>query len=444
MLIKKIFITLILVLTSCVNSKISSQKTFINIEKNIDKSLYNGAEIFLVEDNSLPIISFNLKFKNISTSYDPKDKEGLAHLTSMLMLEDAGIYTSNEIKKKFEQMGTIISFEQDLDNIYLKITCLKLKAKETFELINILFNQPKLKQEAIDIAKDKLINIVNYRNSDPSSIADNEWMKIIFNHHSYSKEANISKNTINSITRKNIEQFIKNNFSYSNLTIYIVGDINKDKAYDLFNLLNLPKNNVKLEDGENSALFKAIRTQYIIDKKFPQASIVFGQKWDFNKNDYYKAKILNYILGGRGLQSRLMQSLREEKGLTYGVHTNIEKYNLANIWQGNVAVNNKNVFEAINLIKEEIKQLKLSSISQIELDNAKTNLINTFILKLDKNSNIANILTSANLEESNTDFFKTRTENISKITLNEINDFANTVLDDTKVIFSIVGDKDLM
>ena len=122
----------------------------------------------------------------------------------------------------------------------------------------------------------------------------------------------------------------------------------------------------------------------------PQSVAVFGLGAMPRKDpDFIPAFVLNQILGGGGFASKLMEEVREKRGLAYSVYTYVYPYQHASIFSGGVATRNEAMGQSIDVIRDELKKMADNGPSQKDLDNAKNYLIGSYPLRFDTNSKIA-------------------------------------------------------
>ena len=132
-----------------------------------------------------------------------------------------------------------------------------------------------------------------------------------------------------------------------------VGDITADELGRLLDDLlgGLPATGAPMPPRAEFALTGGVT---VIDLATPQSVVIFGQSGIRRDDpDFFAAYLLNQILGGSGFAARLMEEVREKRGLTYGISTYLVPKDLAETWQGSFASANEKVAEAIAVIREE-------------------------------------------------------------------------------------------
>ncbi len=122
-------------------------------------------------------------------------------------------------------------------------------------------------------------------------------------------------------------------------------------------------------------------TREIIEMEVPQSVAQFGHRAFSRKDDdFIAAYILNYIIGGGGFSSRLMEEVREKRGLAYSVHSNLFPYQHGAVFVGNVATKNERVGQSLEVIEGELRRLAEEGPSSEELAGAQSYLTGAYAL----------------------------------------------------------------
>src|SRR5581483_7770333 len=128
-------------------------------------------------------------------------------------------------------------------------------------------------------------------------------------------------------------------------------------------------------------------TLLVVNMPIPQSVVVFGEGGIKRDDpDWYAALVMNEILAGGGLTSRLSEEIREKRGLAYGVGAGLSPLRHAGILYGRVATRNDRVGDTIEILRAEWGRFRDDGPTQAELDGAKKYLIGSFPLSLDSTS----------------------------------------------------------
>ena len=155
--------------------------------------------------------------------------------------------------------------------------------------------------------------------------------------------------------------------------------------------------------------------------------------------DFFAAYVLNQIIGAGGFSSRLMDEVREKRGLTYGIYSYLVPKDLAETWQGSFASANEKVAEAISVTREQWARAATGEVSDQELADAKTYLTGAYPLRFDGNGQIAGILTGMQLNGMPIDYINTRNDQVNAVTRADVARVAQRLLDAEALRFVVVG-----
>jgi zinc protease len=173
----------------------------------------------------------------------------------------------------------------------------------------------------------------------------------------------------------------------------------------------------------------------------PQSVVHFGFQGLKRKDpDFIPAYILNYVVGGGGFSSKLMQEVREKRGLAYSVYTYLYPLDYVGVFAGGVATENKSVGQSLDLIKEELDRAAKEGLTEKELRTAKDYLIGSFALRFDTSSKIAAQLLAIQLDDLGIDYIDRRNGEIEAVTVGDIKRVARRLMEPKNLIVTVVGE----
>ena len=178
----------------------------------------------------------------------------------------------------------------------------------------------------------------------------------------------------------------------------------------------------------------------IVDLPQPQSLVTFAAPAMKREDpDFYTAVVLNYTFGGGGFESRLMKDLRVEKGLTYGVYTQVSSQDKIQLWSGGGQTKNESAGEFIAGVKANMETMVADGMTEEELANAKAYLTGSYPLGFDSNAKIAARMMGVRLDELPVDFFDKRNAMVEAVTLEDVNRVAAEYLSPDNFTFVVVG-----
>jgi zinc protease len=357
-----------------------------------------------------------------------------------MMDEGAGDLDATAFQKRAEEIAARISFDDAKDSLYGSFETLTENRAAAVALLKLALNQPRFDQVAIDRVRGQLLSGLAFAARDPNRVASEHWFKTAFPDHPYGRPANGTEASLKAITRDDLDGYRKRVFARDTLRVVLVGDISAADASamldDLFGGLPAKATLTPVP----SATFAAKGKIAVVDMPVPQSVATFGSIALARKDpEFMPAFVLNHILGGGGFSSRLMEQVREKRGLAYSVYSYLQPYHRTSLFLGGVATKNEEMAQSIDVIKEQMNDLAAKGPSQTELDNAKAFLIGSFPLRFDTNAKIANQLLYFLQEDFGIDYVDRRNAEVQAVTLDDVRKVAKRLLDTDGLFVTVVG-----
>jgi zinc protease len=179
---------------------------------------------------------------------------------------------------------------------------------------------------------------------------------------------------------------------------------------------------------------------HILPMNIPQPAVAFGQVGLLrNDHDFLAGLIANYILGGAGSGSRLTRELRERRGLTYDVTTDLVPYRRAGLVLGTISTRRDAVREAILLVRETMRRFAAEGPTEQELADAKLYLNGSFPLSFTSNAGIAAQLNTFQQLGLPLDYVDHRADLINAVTMADVRRVAHQLFDPARLTVVVAG-----
>jgi zinc protease len=397
-----------------------------------------GLSAWVLEEPAIPFTALNIMFSG-GAALDPPDKRGAAFMMTGLLEEGAGDLDSQAFAAKLEALSASFSFDVGDDTLSISVRVLTENRAEALALLKTALMQPRFDPDAVERVRQQVLSILASDAQDPTDTAQRVWAEQAFGDHAYGTAYQGTESSIAELTRADLLAAHQNLLVRDTLSVSAVGDITaEDLGPILDNLVgDLPAGSA-LETTPVKLDIPAGLT--VVDIPTPQSVAFFGHKGiDRAHPDFFAAFILNTILGGRGIESRLTAEVREKRGLTYGISTVLISKDQANVMLGQVASANDRIGAAIEVIRDEWSKLARDGVTAEELQAAQTYLTGAYPLRFDGNSQIAQILVGMQRQGLALDYINTRNAKINAVTLSEINHVAAQLLKPEALNFVVVG-----
>lgn len=428
-------------LLCCFNVLIFNLTEVYSFEPEIKKQRFeNGLTLLHVERHELPLVSINLLIR-AGSRHEPSDKAGLASLAADMLLEGTKTMKAEELSEIIEFYGASISVSADYDYTIISLSVLKKDLQELFKVFKEIIFSPVFPDEELKKKKSILTTSLIKKEQEPSYIAMKTLRRELFRDHPYSRPVEGYPDTIKTIKRKDLIDFYKNFYRPDGSILVIAGDISEKEIEGLiedFKRWEGPATEAR-QLRQKEVAGQKWSGPVIINRDLTQANILYGLPGISRRDpDYYAASVLNYILGGGGFSSRLVQRIRDDMGLAYDVSSYFTVNEEPGLFAIELQTKNTSAMAAIEVIKEEIERITKEPVSDQELEDAKAYLTGSLPRRIDTTKKIADFLTVAEFYGLGDDYLKRYPEYIRAVTKDDIIRVAKRLLS-TEGLFVIVG-----
>lgn len=400
--------------------------------------LPNGLTVLHVERHNLPIITVSLLIK-ASPFNEPLEKAGLANLTAELLTEGTKTRKASEISEEIEFIGASIDSSAESDFTTVNMSVLKKDVDKGFEIFSDILINPVFAEDEIKRKKEMIIGSLRQSEEDPSFVANRTFRKALYGDHPYGRQITGTEDTIKKITREDLVKFHRNYYRPNNSVLSVVGNITDTELKTIIEkyLSKWEPKEIRLKEVRTVTEKK--KEVILIDKDLTQANIIIGHTGIKREDpDYYAVSVMNYILGGGGFSSRLMQSIRDEMGLAYDIHSLFDAKKNGGFFYVTVQTKNKSANTVIEEIMKQINRIKDEPVSDQEIDDAKAYLTGSFPRRFDTNKKIAYILVAIEFYNLGMDFINRYPDQIKSVTKDDIIRVAKRYLDtDNSVLVAV-------
>jgi predicted Zn-dependent peptidase len=393
------------------------------------------------EEKYLPIVSIQLIFKNAGHLSNTKD--GLADMSARLMNEGTSKEGSVGFATKLDAHAVEIGAHVGRESFVIEVSSLKSEFPYAVERLEELLKDPNFTQEALDQIKHQKIGWLTQKKSDFDYIAGSSLRATLFKGSALARPYDGTLESIENMSLEDIQTFISTHLGYNNAIGVVGGDITLDEAQGYLTklLALLPK----VEEKEEKSIQASNKKEVVlIDEDTQQAYIYFGAPFNYSykEKDQYLAKIAEYLLGGAGFGSRLMEEIRVKRGLTYGVYSSFRRTKPVSYLSGYMQTKLSSQDEAKDLIQEVVDTFVKEGITQKELEDTKNFLLGSEPLRTETLSQRLHRAYNDYYYGRPLDFSKDQLKKIESVTLDEVNTFIKAHTELSDITFSIVTKKE--
>ena len=378
-----------------------------------------GIEAWFVQDATVPLIAMEYAFQG-GAAQDPAGKPGVGNLVADLLDEGSGELDSKTFHERLDRRAIELSFQVARDNFRGSLRMLRDNKDEAFELLRTALTSPHFDSTDVERIRSQVLSGLRRETTNPSALAGRKFLELAFPNHPYGRPSNGTLESVPTITVDDLKDYTRRVLAKDTLKVAVVGDVD-------------PATLGKLLDQTFGALpAKAQLTpvpdivatkppeRVLVSLDVPQTVITFGgpgiRRHDPN---FMAAYVVNHILGGGGLSSRLYKEVREKRGLAYSVYDALLWMDHSALFIGNTATRFDRAGETIAAVEQEIRRIAEDGPTQQELDEAKSYINGSQMLALDTSSKLAQAMLQYQLDKMPIDYIEKRSEIVNAVTLDD-------------------------
>jgi zinc protease len=405
--------------------------------------LGNGMVILLMEDHELPLIRGTANIRGGDRNV-PAGKTGLVDiLTASWRTGGTQSKTGDALDDMLEARAARVETAGDEDSTTVTIDVLKGDFDGVFPIFLDVLRNPAFRQDKIDLAKTSENTGISRRNDEPGGILNRELTKLGYGPDSpYAREPEYA--TVAAITRDDLLAFHKRFVVPNNIVFGIAGDFDtaamEKKLRDAFS--SWPR-------GEQAppppTAFAAAKpgVYFVAKSDVTQSNIGLVHPVNVLRNnpDYFPVLVMNNILS-YGFSGRLMNHLRSQQGLTYGVGGGIgAQFDYPGLFEITMATKSGTTLESINSLRKEVSALHTDPFTPDELRLAKEAILNRFVFTMDSKAKVLNQAAILEFYGYPADYFQKYTANVEKVTAEDVARVAKKYVSPDKIAILVVGNE---
>jgi zinc protease len=402
-------------------------------------TLSNGARLIVSEQHALPLVVVQILI-DAGSRRDPRGQEGVARLTADLLTEGTQTRTAPEISRAFDFIGASYSTSADTDYAAVTLTVLRKDFDTGLDLLADLLQHPSFPEAEVGRRREAALARIKASEDDPGQVAERAFVKTLFPDEPYGHEVIGTPEAVRKLTRKEIIAFYTKYYRPEGSIITVVGDVSGPELRDRMERALRDWKRGAVAPFQYPVAAAAHAETVTVDKPITQASIVLGQRGVARDNpDYYALQVMNYILGGGGFSSRLLDNIRTKAGLAYSIASFFTVNKAPGSFQVVMQTKNPSTNDAIQRACSEIERIREEPVGDDELNDAKLYLTGSFPLKLDSNAKIAGFLAQVEFFDLGAEYADTYMQRVNAVTKADVQRVAREYLHPEQMLLAVVS-----
>ena len=400
----------------------------------------NGAKVLFVPATEIPMLDVRIVFD--AGSARDAGISGLAVLTNGLLTEGAAGKSAKQIAEKFESVGAQIEYEaaraMELGGVRSLTESRYLSA--AIEGLKQVLTQPDFPLNSFQRELNRMKVAVKARQQSPSALAVGAFNKAVFGNHPYASPTSGTKESLEKLTLDDVVNFYKQYYVANNATIVLVGNVERWQAEEIVKAVvsNLPA-------GEKASALPEVKPlteakKIVIDYPSAQTHIFVGQPgMKRGDKDYFSLYVANHPFGGSGFSSRLVEVIREERGLAYSVYSYFSPLREKGVFAMGMQTKTEQTQQALTLLNQQLKKYVEEGPEKDELAASLSNITGGFPLKIDSNGKLLEYIAMIGFYDLPMDHLDRFIDNVKSVDVKDINDALTRRVHPDRMVTVIVG-----
>jgi len=389
-----------------------------------------GLRTIFAERGPLPLITLLLSLP-AGSAMDPKRKEGLADFTASLLRRGTRNRSADEINEAVEFCGASLSCGADEDFLSLRITSPSEHLKPMLEIMAELVRWPSFPNKEVGSARERLLAQIANDLDDPGHVADRALLRALWGDHPYGHDIVGRTRDVRTLTRKDAVGFHRARFGPRVGLLVVAGQADAREVRALTERCfgswrggpesapAIPPLGPPLMAGKVLIVDKPEQTQTQVR--------IGGSGFAKGSPDVFAATAMNTVLGG-SFTSRLMQAIRVNRGLSYGVSGSFDRLMAGGWFSVSTFTKTETTREIIDVTLSELKKMGNAGPTRAELEAAKTYLGGLYPLKFETNDAVAGAIADIRLYHLGDDWVERYRERLMAVTVEQAREVARKYL----------------
>ncbi|MDQ1255947.1 MAG: zinc protease [Candidatus Hydrogenedentes bacterium] len=401
-------------------------------------TLENGLKVIVVPNRELPFVTAWL---GLEAGAWTESKPGTASMALGMLTKGTKKHTEAELADELDTYAIGLSGNGGMDDATVTAGCLTEQLDKAVGLMAEVVLEPLFDAGEFEKLRKQIRTGLAVSSAEPSYITDREYRRRLYGAHPYARNVSGELADVDALTPDDLSAWWKTFARPDMARLIFAGDIDLERAVEL---AKTALGAWKAEGGKPEVALSPIPAVdatriYLIDKPGDQTQLRVGQLGITRENPaYFTARVVSSYFGG-AFNSRLNESIRVKKGLTYGAGGGYSAQRYAGEFIASTFTKNASAAEAVQAILDEIKRLQSDAPNADELDNTKSYVLGSFAADRETPQQVAGDLWFIESQGLPQDYFERMLKQVSGTTAEQCAQLAQTTLNPDKLVIVVLG-----
>ncbi|GAV20208.1 zinc protease [Mariprofundus micogutta] len=392
-------------------------------------TLSNGSTVLLMEAHNVPMLSMSLVLP-AGSAFDAKGKEGTATMLAGMLTDHTAMHDNIAWADMLDQDAIQLAASASYDTLTLSLTVLKDALNPGLDAFSEVLKQPGWNQQRFTIMKQDTLAAAQKEKEEPGVQAAQAAAETLFGDHPYGHRPAGTMQSLAGLTLNDVKDLFGRQIKPQGAVLAVSGDIT------LAELLPLLEAKLDGWQGKPAQTLAGIAQPEVtaaksVDVQMPTSqTMVHMTRLGVARSDagFFPVFVLNHMLGGGGFGSRLMEEVREKRGLVYGVYSYFSPLAVPGPFVISLQTRADQAEQAETVVRSVLAELAAGKITSAQLKASKENLVGSFAQRMDSNRERVGLISMIGIYGLPLDYLSVWTERVAAVTLDAVRTQASRFL----------------
>lgn len=403
--------------------------------------LSNGMKVYGIHRDEVPLVQFLLSVEG-GQRLDQENTRGTAVLLAALLNEGTSKRTPAELEDAIQLLGSRIAISANADAIVVSGSTLAENFPATLALLQEMLLSPRWDVAEFDRLKRRRLNQITQAKASPLQVGLRAFRRQLYGtEHINGQLIGGAKETVNNISLKSLKSYYVDNVSPKSASLYLAGDIQQEAALQALRHLqeSWRGQQIKLPEYADPTIIEKPKLYFVDIHDAKQSVIIIGKpSLDGWNKDYYPLSVALNRLGG-GSSARLFQTLRIEKGYTYGAYSSLQRSQQVAPFLARSQVRANVTLESLRIFQDLIGNYS-ATFTQSDLDKTKNLLSKRNARRYETLSSLVSLLHGIDVFDLPDNYLELQQQELLSLQLVDAKRLLDKYLDLENMIIVVVGD----
>ena len=394
-------------------------------------TLSNGVRLIHSRSRS-EVAHFGL-LVHTGTRDEGEEEHGLAHFMVHMFFKGTPKRSAFQIISRLEDVGGEINAYTTKEETALYASFLKGDMRKAIELIQDLFLHSTFSEKERKKEADVILSEIQNYEDTPSELIFDHSEEILFPNHAIGRNILGTEESLKRFQNGLVETFRSDNYSTDEIVLCSVGDISFSKmksfADRFFSEIPSrsrlrPRNQPQTEIGKEIVMKR---------NTFQKHCMIAGEAYSYKDENRIALHLLNNILGGPGMNSRLNMALRERRGYTYSAESHYITYTDSGALNIYFSCDKERFEQSLNITHKEMKKLRETMIHDKRLNDARRQLLGQIAISSENGEHLMLSMGKSYLVFNQVDTLKEIESKLESVSATKLQEVAKEILDPTRL-----------